>query len=57
MIEPVELLEELVQIDSVNPAMGGPGEHDIVARLVEILRDLGVEVSTPEVARESAPAR
>jgi acetylornithine deacetylase/succinyl-diaminopimelate desuccinylase-like protein len=49
VIDPVELLEELVRIDSVNPAMGGPGEHEIMARLVEILRDLGLEVSTPEV--------
>jgi acetylornithine deacetylase len=49
VIDLVELLEELVRIDSVNPAMGGPGEHEIVARLVEILGDLGLEVSTPEV--------
>jgi acetylornithine deacetylase/succinyl-diaminopimelate desuccinylase-like protein len=49
VIDPVELLEELVRIDSVNPAMGGPGEPEVVARLVEILRDLGLEVSTPEV--------
>jgi acetylornithine deacetylase len=49
VIDPVELLEELVRMDSVNPAMGGPGEHEVVARLVEILRDLGLEVSTPEV--------
>jgi acetylornithine deacetylase len=49
VIDPVELLEELVRIDSVNPAMGGPGEHEIVAHLVEILHDLGLEASTPEV--------
>jgi acetylornithine deacetylase len=49
VIDSVELLEELVRIDSVNPAMGGPGEHEIMARLLEILRDLGLEVSTPEV--------
>jgi acetylornithine deacetylase len=48
-MDPVELLEELVRIDSVNPAMGGPGEHETVAHLGEILRDLGLEVSTPEV--------
>ncbi|HZD01432.1 MAG TPA: M20/M25/M40 family metallo-hydrolase [Actinomycetes bacterium] len=48
-MDPVELLEELVRIDSVNPAMGGPGEHEIVARLARILRDLGLDVSTPEV--------
>ena len=49
MIDPVELLEELVRIDSVNPAMGGPGEPEVVARLAEILCDLSLEVSTPEV--------
>ena len=49
MIDPVELLEELVRIDSANPASGGPGEHKIVARLLEILHDLGLEVSTAEV--------
>jgi acetylornithine deacetylase len=49
VIDSVELLEELVRIDSVNPALGGPGEHEIMARLLEILRDLGLEVSTPEV--------
>jgi acetylornithine deacetylase len=48
-MDPVELLEELVRVDSVNPAMGGPGEHEIVVRLVELLGDLGLEVSTPEV--------
>jgi acetylornithine deacetylase len=48
-MDPVELLEELVRIDSVNPAMGGPGELEIVARLAEVLRDLGLEVSTLEV--------
>src|SRR3712207_6635204 len=49
VIDPVELLEELVRIDSVNPAMGGPGEHEVVSRLVEVLQELGLEVSTPEV--------
>jgi acetylornithine deacetylase len=48
-MDPVELLEELVRIDSVNPAVGGPGEHKIVTRLGEILHDFGLEVTTPEV--------
>jgi acetylornithine deacetylase len=48
-MDPVELLEELVRVDSVNPAMGGPGEHEIIGRLTELLGDLGLEVSTPEV--------
>lgn len=48
MMDPVELLEALVRIDSANPSMGGPGEHEVVARLDEILRGLGLEVRTPE---------
>ena len=48
-MDPVELLEELVRVDSVNPAMGGPGEHEIIGRLTELLGDLGLQVSTPEV--------
>lgn len=48
-MDPVELLEDLVRIDSVNPAMGGPGEDAVVTRLGEILRGMGLEVSTPEV--------
>jgi acetylornithine deacetylase/succinyl-diaminopimelate desuccinylase-like protein len=47
-VDPVDLLEELVRIDSVNPAMGGPGERGIVARLGQILGALGLEVSTPD---------
>jgi acetylornithine deacetylase len=49
-MDPVGLLEELVRIDSVNPASGGPGEHEVVARLAGTLADLGLEVSTPAVA-------
>jgi acetylornithine deacetylase/succinyl-diaminopimelate desuccinylase-like protein len=48
-MDPVELLEELVRVNSVNPAMGGPGEHEIIGRLTELLGDLGLQVSTPEV--------
>jgi acetylornithine deacetylase len=47
LIDPLDLLEELVAIDSVNPAMGGPGEAEIVRRLAALLRELGLEVSTP----------
>ena len=47
VVDPLDLLEELVAIDSVNPAMGGPGEAEMVARLAPLLRELGMDVSTP----------
>lgn len=49
-MNPVDLLEELVQIDSVNPSMGGPGEDAMVRRLSQLFVELGLEVRTPEVA-------
>lgn len=49
-VDAVDLLEELVRLDSANPAMGGPGEGRVAARLAEILRGIGCTVSTPEVA-------
>ncbi|MGQ0669119.1 MAG: M20 family metallopeptidase [Actinomycetota bacterium] len=50
MLDAVELLEELVRIDSVNPAMGGRGEGEVAAFLAGVLRDLGLEVETHDVA-------
>jgi acetylornithine deacetylase/succinyl-diaminopimelate desuccinylase-like protein len=47
LLDPIDLLEELVRIDSVNPAMGGPGEHEIARRLAEIASGFGLQVSTP----------
>jgi acetylornithine deacetylase/succinyl-diaminopimelate desuccinylase-like protein len=47
VVDPLDLLEELVAIDSVNPAMGGPGEAEIADRLEALLREVGLEVSTP----------
>jgi acetylornithine deacetylase len=49
VIDAVALLEDLVGIDSVNPAMGGPGEAGIAAHLAEILGALGAEVTVHEV--------
>ena len=48
-------LAELVRIDSVNPAYGGPagGEAKVIARAAEILRAAGIE---PEIY-EAAPGR
>lgn len=43
-IDPVDLLEELVRIDSANSSMGGPGESLVGERVAEMLRDIGCEV-------------
>lgn len=47
----VDLLEELVKIDSVNPAIeaSSPGEAEIGAYLADVLRRLGVDVSFHDV--------
>lgn len=46
------LLHDLVAIDSVNPGLvpGGAGEAGIAAYLAGVLRQLGLDVETPEVA-------
>lgn len=53
------LLEELVAIDSVNPAFGGPGEAAIAARVAGELEALGLEVERrePEAGRVSVLGR
>jgi acetylornithine deacetylase/succinyl-diaminopimelate desuccinylase-like protein len=48
-LDPVDLLEELVRIDSANPATGGPGEEAVATFLAGVLTDLGLDVSMPEV--------
>ncbi len=50
VIEALDLLEELVRIDSANPSMGGPGEAAVGDRVAEILRGIGCEVSTHDVS-------
>jgi acetylornithine deacetylase len=45
----VDLLEELVGLDSVNPAMGGPGEEAIARWVAKFLEGLGADVSLLEV--------
>ena len=45
-----DLLEELVRIDSANPAMGGPGEGAVAARVAHVLRSMGCAVTATEVA-------
>jgi acetylornithine deacetylase/succinyl-diaminopimelate desuccinylase-like protein len=49
-IDPVDLLEDLVRIPSVNPRMeGGVGEQQIAEFVASVLGDLGLIVSTFEV--------
>ena len=45
-VNAVDLLEELVRIDSANPSMGGPGERQVGDRVAEVLRGIGCEVQT-----------
>lgn len=49
MLDVVDLLEELVRIESVNPAMGGGGEARVASFLADVLRGIGAEVSLDEV--------
>lgn len=44
-IDPVDLLEELLRIDSANPASGGPGERAVAERLRDVLGSIGCEVT------------
>lgn len=46
-IDPIELLEELVRIDSANPSMGGPGEQEVAAYLAHVFEAIGCEVAMP----------
>ena len=46
-VDPVELLLELLAVDSVNPAMGGRGERWIAELLAGVLEDIGCDVSQP----------
>jgi acetylornithine deacetylase/succinyl-diaminopimelate desuccinylase-like protein len=54
-IDPVELLEELVRIDSVNPAMGGPGEREVARSLAGVLERIGCAVRLPAGASHERP--
>lgn len=48
-VNATDLLEELLGIDSVNPAMGGAGEAKIAEHVAGILAGLGCTVTTPDV--------
>jgi acetylornithine deacetylase len=49
--ETVELLKQLVRINSVNPSLapGGPGEAEIAEYVSGFMREIGLEVETEEV--------
>jgi acetylornithine deacetylase len=47
-VDAVDLLEELVGIDSSNPASGGPGEAGVARLLAGLLADLGLDVALPD---------
>jgi acetylornithine deacetylase/succinyl-diaminopimelate desuccinylase-like protein len=47
-VDAVDLLEELVRIDSSNPASGGPGEARVAGFLAGLLADLGLDVALPD---------
>jgi acetylornithine deacetylase len=53
-VDPVALLEELLGIDSANPAMGGPGERAVAEHLATLLEGLGCRVSMPPGAGSGA---
>jgi acetylornithine deacetylase len=54
VIDPLDLLEELIAIDSVNPAMGGPGERAVAERLATVLEGIGCRVELPVGAGSEA---
>lgn len=54
-LDPVELLEQLVRIDSVNASMGGRGERAMVEAVARILEAIGCEVQTYDVPSADRP--
>ena len=44
IVDAIDLLEELVNIDSANISMGGPGEQQVAARLAGVLEGIGCSV-------------
>lgn len=55
MIDPVDLLEELLHVDSANPSMGGPGELEMAERVAGLLEWIGCEVSVVAGAGSGRP--
>lgn len=54
-IDPLELLEALLRIDSANPAMGGPGEREAAGFLVDVLEGIGCHVALRDGASPERP--
>ena len=56
--EAIELLRELVAIDSVNPSLvpGGAGEQAIAIHVESYLRALGIDVVMQETSGAAAPS-
>ena len=54
-LDPVELLEQLVRIDSVNASMGGGGERAMVHEVAAILDHIGCEVRIHDVPSPERP--
>lgn len=54
IIDPLELLEQLVRIDSANTSMGGPGEREVADFLAGVLTAIGCDVSMPIGAGSAA---
>jgi acetylornithine deacetylase len=51
----VDLLVDLLGVDSVNPAMGGTGERQVAERLAPVLEGIGCEVSLEPGAGAERP--
>lgn len=54
-IDPVDLLEELLAIDSANTSMGGPGEAAMADRVAALLQSIGCEVRLTDGAGPGRP--
>jgi acetylornithine deacetylase len=55
-VDPLDLLEELLSIDSVNPTMGGPGERQVAESLARVLEGIGCQVTLrPGAGSEARP--
>jgi acetylornithine deacetylase/succinyl-diaminopimelate desuccinylase-like protein len=55
-VDPLDLLEGLLSIDSVNTTMGGPGERRMAEALARVLEGIGCQVSLlPGAGSEARP--
>jgi acetylornithine deacetylase len=54
-LDPIDLLEQLVRIDSVNASMGGRGERAMVEAVARILDGIGCEVQIHDIPSADRP--